>query len=86
MNNHPDLSATWGISFSFSFICVKDYCLPKFIMADDGAVQWNPVTDAEKAVKEAFSTLNDSNDKVVVPSSQGKPNRFILHTKGYYGE
>ncbi|KAL7624612.1 hypothetical protein AAE478_006179 [Parahypoxylon ruwenzoriense] len=53
-------------------------------MTNDGAVQWDPVTDAEKAVKEAFSKLNDSNDKVVVPGSQGKPNRFVLHTKGYY--
>jgi len=48
-------------------------------------VDWNPANEEEKAVKNAFETLNFSNDKVVISAGENKPNRFILHSKGYFG-
>ncbi|KAM5344348.1 hypothetical protein ACJ41O_012885 [Fusarium nematophilum] len=49
------------------------------------AIQWDPIADSDKALKEAFSQLNASNDKVVI-REEGRPNRFVLHSRSYYGQ
>ncbi|KAK3386532.1 hypothetical protein B0H63DRAFT_540478 [Podospora didyma] len=46
--------------------------------------QWDAVTEAEIALKKAFSDLKVSGDSALVPGTDTTPNRFILHTKGYY--
>ncbi|KAJ4302030.1 hypothetical protein N0V88_002163 [Collariella sp. IMI 366227] len=45
---------------------------------------WTPVDAAEKALKEAFTGLNDAATKAIVQGVVDAPNRFVLNTKGYY--
>ncbi|KAK3686198.1 hypothetical protein B0T22DRAFT_443282 [Podospora appendiculata] len=45
---------------------------------------WDPVTEAEQALKQAFGALSASPDTALVPATDTTPNRFILHTRGYY--
>lgn len=47
---------------------------------------WEPLDAAEKALKDAFTGLDDAATKVIVQGVVDAPNRFILHTKGYYGK
>ncbi|KAK4132048.1 hypothetical protein BT67DRAFT_444172 [Trichocladium antarcticum] len=45
---------------------------------------WEPLDAAEKALKDAFTGLDDAATKAIVQGVEDAPNRFILHTKGYY--
>ena len=46
---------------------------------------WDPVDTAEKALKDAFTGLSDAATKVIIQAVIDAPNKFILHTRGYYG-
>lgn len=46
---------------------------------------WDALDAAEKALKEAFTGLDDAATKVIVQGVIDAPNKFILHTRGYYG-
>jgi len=49
-------------------------------------VDWEPTTKDAEIAKEAFEIMNYSNDKVIVQTPEGMPNKFILQSKGYFGE
>src|ERR1700722_4479588 len=55
-------------------------------MAVTEVVTWTPTTTEDTLFKEAVAKLNTSNDNVVVQTPKGQPNRFILQSKGYYGQ
>ncbi len=46
---------------------------------------WEPVDEAEMALKAAFTGLNEAATKAIVQGLIDTPNKFILHTRGYYG-
>jgi hypothetical protein len=46
---------------------------------------WDPSTPEEVKAKKAFESLSSSTDKVVLQTEPGTPNRFILRSKGYFG-
>ena len=46
---------------------------------------WDPVDEAESELKAAFAGLNDAATKAIIQGILDTPNRFVLHTRGYYG-
>ncbi|KAK3901383.1 hypothetical protein C8A05DRAFT_34940 [Staphylotrichum tortipilum] len=45
---------------------------------------WDPVDEAESQLKAAFAGLNDAATKAIIQGIVDTPNRFVLHTRGYY--
>ncbi|KAK4098536.1 hypothetical protein N658DRAFT_526257 [Parathielavia hyrcaniae] len=45
---------------------------------------WDPVDEAEIELKAAFTGLNDAATKAIIQGLEDTPNRFVLHTRGYY--
>ena len=50
-----------------------------------GVLPWFPTDSADIEVQKAFEDLKASLLKGIVQTKEGVPNRFILHSKGYFG-
>ncbi|CAM1502322.1 Fc.00g043060.m01.CDS01 [Cosmosporella sp. VM-42] len=45
-------------------------------MSSNSAIDWSPATKQEQDAKDAFGALNTSNDKALIQTGAGKPNRM----------